>query len=340
MSKLLRQALLAVCTVAIFSVGCSESPSTAPSSNAENSNTDGFVKKGAEDAMKEFEKSPSFPPAPRRQATFSDKFKNETVFSVGVKTGLLGSEVGAQTKVKFALNFESSLVLARSVKEESEAIVINDAEGRTTLNYVEGVPFVGMCSFQASAAGSVGLVGTLTIFGNGVTTTAEIEKGLSVSETSAFFAIGPDDNLTELRERCLHSFRDNVKKSVMEDLKRLIANNAQLSGDGQQKSAEAKAVLAALKGPELKGVGVYGHEWNVKPAQIEKSGDLLRVSGQLSRRKPNVADNQIYYKIELTKGQVTSAVYDGATGDSDWEQAARKLSDLIASEAFIETGDE
>lgn len=297
---------------------------------------DEFVKKTGEEALKDFEKKPGFPEAPRRTASFSDKFKNESVFSVGVKTGGLGVEVGATTKVKFALGWESTLTLVRSTKDETEQLVLGDEDGDATLNYVDGVDFIGMCSFQASAAGGIGLVGTINILGNGVTSTTEIEKSLTTNATSAFFAIAPGDNLHELRERCLTTFRDKVKASVTEDLKVLIANNAYLSGNGQQQSGEQKAVQAALHGPEVKGVGVFGSEWNVKPAKIEKNGETIHVSGQLSHHKPLVADDQVYYTIEISKGQITKATYEGAEGDGDWEQAARKLADLIANEAYLE----
>jgi hypothetical protein len=91
-----------------------------------------------------------------------------------------------------------------------------------------------------------------------------------------------------------------------------------------------------LHGPEAKGVGVFGSEWNVKPAKVEKDGETLHVSGQLSHHKPLVADDQVYYTIEVSKGQITKATYEGAEGDGDWEQAARKLADLIANEAYLE----
>jgi hypothetical protein len=340
-------ALTAACKVTVLpKLPPSPSPTPMPADGAPSEDDaagdaaaqpdDGFVKKTGDEAMKDFEKKPGFPEAPHRTASFSDKFKNESVFSVGVKTGGLGVEVGATTMVKFALSWESTLTLVRTTKDETEQLVLGEADGDATLNYVEGVDFVGLCSFQASAAGGIGLVGTINIFGNGVTNTTEIEKSLTANETSAFFAIGPDDNLHELRERCLTTFRDKVKASVTKDLQVLIANNAYLSGDGQQQSGEQKAVQAALKGPELKGVGAFGSEWNVKPAKIEKSGETIHVSGQLSHHKPLVADDQIYYTIEISKGQITKATYEGAEGDGDWEQAARKLADLIANEAYLE----
>ena len=273
----------------------------------------------------------SMPPEPTRTATFVDKKRNETVFSVGVQGKLLGSEAGGTTKVKFAMSWEATLTLVRSAAGENDQIVVKNDKGDTSLNYAEGIGFVGSCKFVASAVGSVGLVGTLKVFGNGVENTTDMERSLTTDAKSGLFAIKPDDNLAELQARCVQD-----KASVTEDLKALIANNAMLSGNTQSQSGEQKAILAAVHGPEAKAVGAYGHEWNVKPAKIEKDGDVLRVSGQLSMRKAIVADKQVYYTIEMSKGEVINAKYEGAEGDSDWEQAARKLADLIGTEAFID----
>lgn len=273
----------------------------------------------------------SMPKEPTRTAIFVDKKRNETVFSVGVKGGLLGAEANATTKVKFAMSWESTLTLVRHAPGENDQIVFKDNQGETTLNYIEGIEFVGSCSFVASAIGSVSLVGALKVFGNGIENTADMERSLTANAKSGLFPIKPDDNLTELQQRCLKD-----KDSVTEDLKVLIANNVYLSGDSQQQSGEQKAVASAVQGPEVKAVEVYGHQWNVKPALIEKNGDTLRVAGQLSLHRPLVADKQIHYVIELSKGDMISAKYEGAEGDSDWEKAARQLVNLIATESLID----
>jgi hypothetical protein len=276
------------------------------------------------------EEKAKMPPDPSREAIFLEKKRNATVFSVGIKAGALGTEAAASTQVKFAMNWESTLTLVRHTPNQEDQIVVTDGNGVSKLNYVESVAFVGSCSFKASATGSVNLVGSLKVFGNGVENTSEMESSLTTNAKSGFFNIKAEDNVNEIQARC-----QKVKDSVTEDLKALIANNSILAGKSQGQSSEQNAVKAALEGPEFKDANVYGHAWNVKPAQIEKNGAILRVTGQLSYRKQLATDNQIFYTIEITNGEVTSAKYDGAQGESDWEKAARKLADLIANEAFL-----
>jgi len=276
------------------------------------------------------EEKANMPPDPSREATFVNRKRNATVFSVGIRGGILGTEAALSTQVKFAMNWESTLILIRHTPNQQDQIIVTDEDGVFRLNYVQGVAFVGSCSFKASATGSVNLVGSLKVFGSGVENTTEMESSLTTNAKSGFFNIKAEDDVNELQSRC-----EKVRDSVTNDLKALIANNVVLTGKGQDPSGEQNAVNAALEGPELKDVNVYGHRWNVKPAQIEKNGSILRVTGQLSYRKQVVADDQIFYSIEIDNGEVTSAKYDGAQGDADWEKAARKLADLIANEAFL-----
>jgi hypothetical protein len=70
-----------------------------------------------------------------------------------------------------------------------------------------------------------------------------------------------------------------------------------------------KAYRAALEGPEIQQLEVYGHKWNVKPASYSKQGDRITVEGQISHSVDWTFDDQIYYYFifenkEITKSQV------------------------------------
>jgi len=63
------------------------------------------------------------------------------------------------------------------------------------------------------------------------------------------------------------------------------------------------AVRAALVGPELKKVRIYGHEFNVKPAEIlEKRDNYLRVRGHISHCLAARIDDQVYYQFMVENG--------------------------------------
>lgn len=71
-------------------------------------------------------------------------------------------------------------------------------------------------------------------------------------------------------------------------------------------AAIAKAVNAARNGPEVKKLKVAGHEFNVKKATVEGTFDAATVSGQISHCLTARPDDQVYYTIKKSRGQVTS----------------------------------
>lgn len=66
-----------------------------------------------------------------------------------------------------------------------------------------------------------------------------------------------------------------------------------------------RALDAALHGPERKKLKVYGHEFNVKPAEIVRSGSVVTANGQISHHLTLRPDDQVYYVIEKRNGVVT-----------------------------------
>jgi hypothetical protein len=59
------------------------------------------------------------------------------------------------------------------------------------------------------------------------------------------------------------------------------------------------AIQAALYGPEKKGVSIFSHGFNVKPAEFGRHGSKLTVTGQISHRLKSRPDDQLYYTIFL-----------------------------------------
>ena len=64
------------------------------------------------------------------------------------------------------------------------------------------------------------------------------------------------------------------------------------------------AVNAALYGPEKKGVSIFKHGFNVKPAQFVRNGSSLTLTGQISHRLTRRIDDQLYYTIVLEQAVV------------------------------------
>jgi hypothetical protein len=67
-----------------------------------------------------------------------------------------------------------------------------------------------------------------------------------------------------------------------------------------------KAMNAALQGPEVKKLKFEKHEFNVKPAKIERKDGNLQVSGQISHHLAWRDDDQFYYRFSVVSGKQVS----------------------------------
>jgi hypothetical protein len=75
-----------------------------------------------------------------------------------------------------------------------------------------------------------------------------------------------------------------------------------LQGRGKEKAMSIeRAMTAVFKGPEVKKLKVYDHEFNVKPAEIVRSGGEVTANGQISHHLSMRTDDQVYYTIVKDK---------------------------------------
>ncbi len=58
-----------------------------------------------------------------------------------------------------------------------------------------------------------------------------------------------------------------------------------------------RAMKAVFKGPEVKKLDVYDHEFNVKKAAITRNGKRRTANGQISHHLSFRPDDQLYYTI-------------------------------------------
>ena len=108
-----------------------------------------------------------------------------------------------------------------------------------------------------------------------------------------------------------------------------------------------KALKAAMEGPEVKDLNVFGHDWNVKKAAVEKSGDTITVVGQISHNVRFSSDDQIHYEFVFEKekivksninidqkgwasiaGKVIGVISGGVIASSDVESLANKIENM------------
>jgi len=108
-----------------------------------------------------------------------------------------------------------------------------------------------------------------------------------------------------------------------------------------------KALKAAMEGPEVKDLNVFGHDWNVKKAKVEKNGDIITVVGQISHNVRFSSDDQIHYEFAFEKdkivknninidekgwasiaGKVVGVISGGVISSSDVESLANKIENM------------
>lgn len=67
-----------------------------------------------------------------------------------------------------------------------------------------------------------------------------------------------------------------------------------------------RAMKAVFKGPEAKKLEVMDHEFNVKPAEIQRNGKRRTANGQISHHLSFRTDDQLYYTI-VKEGDVVKS---------------------------------
>lgn len=71
------------------------------------------------------------------------------------------------------------------------------------------------------------------------------------------------------------------------------------------KSNIEKAVHAALEGPEIQRLKVYGHHWNVKPANVlHREGTRVTMEGQIDHSVRMWDDDHLFYKFVFENGKL------------------------------------
>lgn len=71
-------------------------------------------------------------------------------------------------------------------------------------------------------------------------------------------------------------------------------------------AALARAVSAAMNGPEVKKLKVAGHEFNVKKATVTGGPSAMTIKGQISHHLTARPDDQVHYTVKKSNGRVTS----------------------------------
>jgi len=65
-----------------------------------------------------------------------------------------------------------------------------------------------------------------------------------------------------------------------------------------------KAMYAVFNGPTIKKLKVNNHEFNVKKAQVVRSGDVVILEGTISHHLSFRKDDQVRYKIRKQRGAI------------------------------------
>ncbi|HYW35215.1 MAG TPA: hypothetical protein VE868_07405 [Balneolaceae bacterium] len=95
------------------------------------------------------------------------------------------------------------------------------------------------------------------------------------------------------------------------------------------KSNKQKAYHAAFEGPEVKKLKIYGHEWNVKKANIQKEADKVVIEGQISHCMAWSFDDQIFYNFVFDKGKLTK--HNVKIEDRNWIELSAPIVSAVGA---------
>ncbi|MCW9706112.1 hypothetical protein [Fodinibius salsisoli] len=89
-----------------------------------------------------------------------------------------------------------------------------------------------------------------------------------------------------------------------------------------------KALHAAIDGPEIQRLKVYGHHWNVKPANIlRREGSKVTIEGQIDHSVLVMNDDHLFYKFVFENGELKKREINIEAGG--WSQIAEFITDSI-----------
>jgi hypothetical protein len=234
---------------------------------------------------------------------------------------------------------DSELQLGAGLRDASDlsGFIVN-VDGQDVLNVKPGVDFVGLCSYSASVKVGTRFLGEISLFGTGVSDQTDLQQNIEVNQGSNFFKLRPGDTVPALQDLCLKFFRDEVRDSVVEDLKSLV--KLAVTYDGPTQSDLKRALEAALFGPKAWDLGLHGHVWNVEPAVTRSENGAFVVEGTLERTLP-------WYLLKWPFKATYAFTFEGGKlkaskvsvpDQEGWEGAAHQLARTIADEAYMEYG--
>ena len=88
------------------------------------------------------------------------------------------------------------------------------------------------------------------------------------------------------------------------------------------------AANTVKNGPEQKRVQLLGHSWNVKKGDIQRNGNRIVITGQLSHDVKFSPDDQVYYTIRKENGVLKDTQV--RIGSGGWAGLAAPFASVLA----------
>ena len=282
-----------------------------------------------------FENEVGWPARPRRSMNITDTTGNSTVFSVGLKFDMFGASLESSIKPKFAMDLKTTVMMVRTSPGGTEDLIVEEGE-ELKLNYQDGIDFVYFCTYSASVTAGMAWESKIGLFGSGVTNTSEITETIEVVQGSQFVEISTDDDLKSIKGNCHDIFVKTVKKTVVNDLKKII--KASVGFDTQAGESPINLIAkAANEGPQLNGAVFEGVTYNIPKVDeiIKKAGNETQIIGRVIRHRKLVGGIPttgltIPYNITFLDG----AIIQDNSYDDPKEEIGIRLGKRIAEDIY------
>ena len=324
--------------VAVGVTGCMPEEEALPEAQiAELSSMEQGERDFIEEMFADYEGKPGWPDSPQRFGSITNVFSNETTLTVGVAGSFFDIVEGeASASMVLGLGHRTNLMLAKHAEGGYPPLTRTNGDGNVYLAYEEGVDFVGVCTYTAFLNIGSRFFGMIKVAGSGIENQTDFAKETEVYLSTNFFPIEEGDTVGALEKRCERAFDRSLKHSVATDLRNLIGARARVEADEVDQLYHG--LQAALFGPQRKRLYIFGHHWNVKPVTWFRHGrdeERFTIQGWLSHNIHGRIDDQVYYEFEYDRGELVRESID-IGGDGAWQQAARKLIEMIGDEVYRE----
>ena len=92
---------------------------------------------------------------------------------------------------------------------------------------------------------------------------------------------------------------------------------------------------AAMSGPKLRDIELYGQSWDIEQAEVISSENEVLITGRVVRRKNLDIGDKVDYTFKFVSGEMVQS--DISIKEQSWLPIASKVLDVVAKYRFADS---